>query len=527
MFSLKYYLGEISKENTMKNLRRILVAVAILLLVACSVGLVAAAADQYTGTMVALENEYKKVERDRTNIGKSQKLEAVYTYLAQTPVDPASEGYEALIAKIDADAVIIGQALIADIKAASTLKPAQEAFDRYALHVKNCVPTTATAEWDAIVAEFDACNAAVVELWITEVNTAATADAKTSAVALYEHLAAYPLTSVEYREINTRCSLAAYGVAEALYNEIINFDASVQYGTTLKINMINHIQSYLAKVNITAGDVETPKLSARVKELVKWGEEALEAKRVELDKQANFDSYDFTSYHEFKDFDGNLTIEEYNALTSAEQKAYNDRNSLWTVYNSTDTHYTELGKDANGDGYQALVYGGPTAKHLYIEPQFEDKGMTTGLVLEMDMWLSNDFHSFSFDSREPSNAGAKIQALFKISGDASRTGPITIQAIQNATGVPLESYGKITGVIERESWFHLTFTFDPVSRIGKVYVNYEYMFDIAYNPLWKTNGIRMSVSTTDMEVRMDNFEFYQGSQPRIYDKFIVYIYIIS
>ena len=88
MFSLKYYLGEISKEKTMKNLRRILVAVAILLLVACSVGLVAAAADQYTGTVSGLENEYKKVERDRTNIGKSEKLEAVYTYLAQTPVDP-------------------------------------------------------------------------------------------------------------------------------------------------------------------------------------------------------------------------------------------------------------------------------------------------------------------------------------------------------------------------------------------------------------------------------------------------------
>ena len=509
----------------MKNLRRILVAVAILLLVACSVGIVAAAADQYTGTVAGLQNEYKKVERDSTASGKSTKLAAVYDYLKTTPVDPASEGYDEIIAQIDGATITIANSLINEINNSTSLTTKKTAYDTLMVHLEACVPTVVTDEWNQLVAAKPTYNATYVASWLDSIKaTADTQTARSEMIELYKHLEADPLPAAQNRELLTNCSKAAYDVAQALYEEIVSFDETVEYGQTKKLNKINHLKSFIEQVNITSGDVETPNMKTRVNELVKWGKEMLEAKRIELDKQANFDSYDYTTYHTVKDFDGNLTIEEYNALTPAEQKAYNDRNSLWTVYNSTDSHYTELGKEKDGNGYQALVYGGPSASHLYIEPQFEDKGMSTGLVIEMDMWLSDDFYSFSFDSREPSNAGSKIQALFKIAGASTRSGPITISAVKNQTGVPLESYGSISGVIERESWFHLTFTFDPVSRIGKVYVNYEYMFDIAYNAVWKTNGLRMSVSTTDMEVRMDNFEFYQGTQPRIFDKFLVMDY---
>ena len=524
MFSLKYYLGEISKENTMKNLRRILVAVAILVLVACSVGIIAAAADQYTGTVTALQSEYKKVERDSTSTGKSEKLEAVYDYLAKTPVDPESEGYADLIAQIDGAAINIANMLINDIANASSFASKQSAYNRLVVHFEECVPTVVTDEWTQLVAAKTSYNATLVEAWVAYINSSMTniQVAKKSAVELYEHLGKNALPAAEYRELLTSCSQTAYNVAQALYEEIVVFDESIEYGETKKLNKINLLKSYVEKVNITAGDTETPKMSARIKELVKWGEDMLEARRIELDKQANFDSYDWTTYHVVKDFDGNLSIEEYNALTPAEQKAYNDRNSLFNGINSTDSHYTELGKEADGNGYQALIYGNPNSSHLYIEPQFEDKGMTTGLVLEFDMWLSEDFHSYQFDSREPSSAGSKIVSLFKIEGSGNnRTDPITIRAIEYKDAMPMDSYGRIVGLIERESWFHLTITFDPVTRYGKVYVNYEYLFDIAYHATWKLNGMRMSVNTTDMEVRFDNFDFYQGTQPRIFDKFLV------
>ena len=61
----------------MKNLRRILVLVSIVLLIACSVGIVAAAQDEYTGTVAELKTEYEKVENAGTNMLKTELLEEV------------------------------------------------------------------------------------------------------------------------------------------------------------------------------------------------------------------------------------------------------------------------------------------------------------------------------------------------------------------------------------------------------------------------------------------------------------------
>ena len=121
MFLLKYYLGEISKENTMKNLRRILVLVSVILLIACSVGIVAAAQDEYKGSVAGIESRYAKVEKEETNIGKSQKLEEVYTYLRDYPVNPESAGYAESIEKVNGAAVTIANALIAEANSATEL----------------------------------------------------------------------------------------------------------------------------------------------------------------------------------------------------------------------------------------------------------------------------------------------------------------------------------------------------------------------------------------------------------------------
>ena len=511
----------------MKNLRRILVAVAILLVVACSVGIVAAAADQYTGTMTALQKEYQKVDKANDNVAKSERLEGVYAYLKKTPVDPESEGYAELIAKIDASAVTIASALIDDLNTKTSFTEKQAVYTRFASHVANCVPTVVTDEWNQIVEQKTACNANMVTAWAAYINdTADLNTAKASAVALYEHLGADSLPSYEYRELLNECSKAAYNVAQKLYEEIVAFDENVEYGQTKKLNKINLLQNYVAKVNISAGDTETPKMSARIKELVKWGEDMIAAKRAELDKQASFSSYDWTTYHKQKSFD-EVSDEELEGYSKEERDAYKYSTTAWTSYNSNETNYSMVGKEANGNGYQALVYGS-SASHLYIEPTFEDIVQEIGVVIEMDMWLSSNFYLFDFHSREPeTGGGSKIVHLFRLDGTGNeRTAPIAIGSYNNMSsekydenGVEIE-HKKVTGIIERESWFHLTFTFDPETRTGKVYVNYEYLFDIAYNALWEFQGIRMSVNTTDMEVRMDNFEFYLGTQPRIYDKFL-------
>ena len=182
----------------MKNLRRILVAVAILLLVACSVGIVAAAADQYTGTVSGLQNEYKKVERDSTASGKSTKLAAVYTYLKTTPVDPASEGYDEIIAQIDGATITIANSLINEINNSASITAKKTAYDTLMVHLEACVPTVVTDEWNQLVAAKPTYNATYVASWLDNIKaTADTQTARSEMIALYKHLEADPLPGCE------------------------------------------------------------------------------------------------------------------------------------------------------------------------------------------------------------------------------------------------------------------------------------------------------------------------------------------
>ena len=519
----------------MKNLRRILVLVSVILLIACSVGIVAAAQDEYKGSVAGIESRYAKVEKEETNIGKSQKLEEVYTYLRDYPVNPESTGYEGAIGKVDGAAVTIANALIAEANSATELDVKVSAISRLVPHTLNCVPTVVSAEWEQVLVDTESSNVALVSFWLNQIKNITKADdARKQTAKLYLHLDAYPINEQANKELLDECSKKAYDISGELYHEIETFNVEAQeYGETKKLNKIRLLNSYLEVVDISAGGAGADEMISNVADLMKWGEDMLYNKRVELDKQANFDSYDWTSYHLVRHFDGNLTEEELAQKDPEYQSTYKTRTTPLTSFNATPTYYSEIAYEPNGNGYQALIYGPPTINgdgtkagtHLYVEPQLYENPKAHGLVIELDMWLSENFHSFSFESREPSTVGSKVVNLFKIrgiegTGDVPRDKPITIKTEKNAnTQVPLDEYVSVTGAIERECWFHLTFTFDPVTRKGKLYLNYDYLFEIAYNAVWEFQGIRMNQNIWDQEVRLDNIEFYQGTEPRIYDKF--------
>lgn len=113
----------------MKNLKKILVALVIIAMTVASVATIAIAnAEEYTGTVEAAQQLLDKVasaeKSDSVTLidAKTDALSAVSEYFKLTPIDPTSEGYDALVAEYNAWVAKVLLAYSFDINAASDYK---------------------------------------------------------------------------------------------------------------------------------------------------------------------------------------------------------------------------------------------------------------------------------------------------------------------------------------------------------------------------------------------------------------------
>lgn len=108
------------KEKKMKNFKKIVLALCVLAVLCASVAVVALAETTYTGTMAAYTTKVNAVETAATTNDKYFAAVAAADYIAATPVDPASEGYAELKAKLDAAVLATMNALVAELPAEYT-----------------------------------------------------------------------------------------------------------------------------------------------------------------------------------------------------------------------------------------------------------------------------------------------------------------------------------------------------------------------------------------------------------------------
>lgn len=632
----------------MKNLKKFLIALAIVAILVSSVAVIVSAVTDYSGSLADLNTLYEAYVEEtgarKTTLAKqTTKLAKVYTYIADTPVDPDSEPaegdltYAEVMALADAATVSLGNKYIEAIDGAESGAVAVSNVTGLYNHISKCTPDEGTAGYAELLVEAENANVRAILYYAQSIETmtdgakalesvvaldahvkeyapapeatdaelvgaafqkanavaalnyvASTENMETGAAvltavnALYDHVAIYPLDesvegvdgfpaaiekanvkavtllhesaatagtvaamntylaideqltvhpivstdNADYKAALAEISKGAAAVARARYEQIVEVpddhvdsdadgkcDVSVCgadvttpcYHSLARYNTIRVVQNFIKTVDVNSEQI--PEGSTSIKQLVSsyvtLTAEEMEQRRTALDATANFDDYDLTSYHIVKNFNG---------LSDS------DEDSLWTAYNVTAQCYPERLVDLNNNGYMNLTYGG-TASHLYIEPNF-GQNFVNGLVIEFDIMVDDTFTYQSFETREPSTGISKMYSVFYMQC-SNRDGNITLSNNpQRSTQSGVKST-KVTGIIVPNVWTRMTVTYDNEARVGKLYVNYEYVMDLEYSEMFDFQGFRMGTSRTDQNVGYDNFEIYQGASYRDFDKFEV------
>ena len=102
----------------MKNIKKILVALCVLVAICAGIAVVALAETaSYTGTMTAYTAKVDAIVAAETSAAKYAAAIDAADYIAKTPVDPASDGYAALQAKADQAALDTAELLLAELPA--------------------------------------------------------------------------------------------------------------------------------------------------------------------------------------------------------------------------------------------------------------------------------------------------------------------------------------------------------------------------------------------------------------------------
>lgn len=96
------------KEKVMKNLKKVLVLVALLAMIVSSVAVIALAeAGQYTGNLADAQNKLAAVDAKESIDEKSAALISVYQYFTANPLDPSQAGYDDFVRAYNAKSLEI------------------------------------------------------------------------------------------------------------------------------------------------------------------------------------------------------------------------------------------------------------------------------------------------------------------------------------------------------------------------------------------------------------------------------------
>ena len=466
----------------MKNLKKILIALAVVALLVSSVAIIVGATDvDYTGTVSELQAKYDAINPNANAANQSNKLADVYAYMAASPVDPASEGYADLYKQINDTSVTVGNALYALIEKAATVAAKLNALNALYGHLEKCPPdATVSPDATTLIANADAANVTIVTAYYDSVMASEDSKANRDAVlTLYEQTAAHPVDAELMEKIDEATDVTLVQLYDAYMampkthvDENLDgvcdnsackktFEALDKAATIEYIARYNEIGLSYRFIYVTGKVNENTEAVNNIKKAKADMEAEVAAKQAALDAQASFDDYDLTGYHIFKDY---------------EADSPDDNQTLFTGYNQTAQGYTAHETDIYGNRYQAMVYGAD-GTHNYIAPNHGAR-FTNGLVIEFDVKVNETFQFFQFQAHHSSVGLYNIFRFYC----ANRDGNIQLKNEPSRTTVTGVKQVTIENAIVPEVWARVTVTYDNETRLGKLYLNYEHVFDVEYSP---------------------------------------------
>ena len=549
----------------MKNLKKILIALAVVAVLVSSLALIVGAEGEYSGTLKKLYDTYASVDSTAPAQNQATALADTYKYLASNPVDPEStysvtvgEGeeavtttytYDQVIAMMGAKSVEIGELLYTELTAATTAEDKFAVGQALLAHINNC-PAEGVEGFAALVEKAQAKNVEIVaEQYGVAAATADPTVAKTYAVAIYNHLNNYPIDATANAELLANVKTLTCTIAEQLYTQwqtitdgFVDVDgaadgtcdvcgADAAEGTCTggekhtdaagksdgkcdvcggdgtacasdhyfkQYNGIYSAKYYIAQVGylvnnvVASGITDSEKNAANaIVNACKLMDAAMTDKQIELDSKASFDTYDL----------GGPYVD------------YDCENNMFKTFNGNASFYSTAATDIYGNKYQSLHYGSP-ATHLYVEPDIGTKqdAYKLGMIIEWDQLFDDDFTASEYVARQASVAMVTVFTL------TNNNGVITIKNNPGNNKAGVQSFANTTAIVPNV-WAHFTLTYNNDTRVGKLYINYEYIGEVAYHETAIFGGLRMGKSVVNQEHGYDNFTVINGTEYRIHDKF--------
>ncbi len=321
----------------MKNAKRIGIALLVVALLVTAVVFSSVAADgsAYTGTLTDFNALVDAVPADGTSAERETALTAVTNYLTASPVDPATEGYDAVVAKMKTKMAELASIYVGE-SAASTGADAKATI------------MTKAEKWAALAYETDEEKA-------------------TDAAVLL------------YAGIHTE-NLAA---AQLYYNDVAADDLDIPNVTgegntaaALAATAVKKLKSYVESHAFDASDAAYTAFKANCDALIARAAAAKEARYQDLLFNANLDEYGLgvAVNYNFEAGSGTPSVSSPSGTVGGV-----------TVTNTVATEYEVIGVDAQGNeiknGYRTLRWNGAVSSYFNLSYG----AATSGMVIEFDI----------------------------------------------------------------------------------------------------------------------------------------------
>lgn len=538
----------------MKKLTKILIVIAMLALLIASFATVVGAEEEkkpgsvatINAKIAAIEAELAKPDSDENKNPKS-KVTAAYEYIRDPDLvwDGISDTAEYLeaVAKVDGYCVQVATAICNKFSevTADNVTPATAAINEAYAFVVACAPAETTAGYAEFKANVTTKNDAIVELKYAAVKMPEAGSetlytqmnsARVAVRDLFKQIKKCPWVS---DELYTKYSMMAYDLTTFMLDE---YEAFLEIATTSDadyfktVNDIRTVEAFVEATDISKADGYAATID-RLKAGLKIANDAVDAKRKSLDELAPFEEYDL-GYYLQKYFNGQLTAEEYAALSNDEKIAYDNDNGHLPYPNAQGGHKTErvfeelYGSGENG--YLKFMYGSDSIHHYtYFELNKASGKEEYGFVFEWDIRINEVVNSITLqdlDTVRKEGGYSVFATLFSyISGSDN-----FVSVINGSNDAKQTQYSIVKGYARTEYkeamvtdvWTHCTLTYNPETKMGELYINYVKVLDLYhFGPEKTTTQIRFGPSNLSNWEGwdIDNIEIYYGTEFRITDKF--------
>lgn len=562
----------------MKNLKKALIVIAMLALIVASVAVVIGAEGDGEYSVTELNSYVSSVENELAATkanpsAQAKKLVEAYKFaeITSEQYNALSEddkaAYDAACAKIAEHALTIANNVFGLIEQAEKRGDAETEADLRAFRATAILENKAYldaikkysdgADYEQIWTNLNAKNAELIaECYavVTENNdytdASTLAAAETAMLELYTQMNAYPISDAE---LKTTYSLTAYDIARkmldnynALPDKSLTVDdvkdeyITVPEGETVTVamkeewlrsqyfNRINNIllvQRFINTADISSAEGYEAFMDDYADAMERRDLE-LAAKRASLDAQADLNQYDYGFFSDLN-FDGEWKEGNYidyaTGATNVDGEQYKVEQRFETL-------------DGETTGYQAFVYGDPSktaagsAMHNYAHANYRTyTEQDYGIVIEWDMRINEALGSGSLSWMIYANdKSGKMLSIFTLTnGDA---GHVAVNNTNRGNSDLMQNPNlpavTVNDAIAIGAWTHYSLTYNAQTKLGQLYINYQYICDVSYysKDSEKLNDqFRMGPTSAAFSNwggwDIDNYQAYFGNQVRITDKF--------